>query len=67
MTRSTQHVLLAELDSGDYVDTILMDLSKAYECLSHDLLITKLEAYGLGIGSLNFLLDYLVWESIELK
>ena len=37
-----------------------MDLSKAYDCLSHDLLIAKLEAYGLDIGSLNFLLDYLI-------
>ena len=63
---STQHALFrliqkwqAELDSGGYVGTILMDLSKAYDCLSHDLLIAKLEAYGLDIGSLNFLLDYL--------
>ena len=36
-----------------------MDLSKAYDCLSHDLLIAKLEAYGLNVGTLNFLLDYL--------
>ena len=49
----------AELDSGCYVGTILMNLSKAYDCLSHDLLIAKLEAYGFDIDSLNFLLDYL--------
>ena len=49
----------AELDLGGYVGTVLMDLSKAYDCLSHDLLIAKLETYGLDIGSLNFLLDYL--------
>ena len=36
-----------------------MDLPKAYDSLSHDLLIAKLEAYGLDVGSLNFLLDYL--------
>ena len=36
-----------------------MDLPKAYGCLSHDLLITKSEAYGLDVGSFNFLLDYL--------
>ena len=34
-----------------------MDLPKAYNCLSHDLLIAKLEAYGLDVGSPNFLLD----------
>ena len=45
----------AELDQGGYVDTILMDLSKAYGCLSHDLLIAKLEAYRFDIGNLNFL------------
>ena len=50
---------LAELDSGGYVGTILIDLSEAYDYLSHDLLIAKLEAYGLDVGSLNFLLDYL--------
>ena len=36
-----------------------MDLPKTCGCLSHDLLILKLEAYGLHIGSLKFLLDYL--------
>ena len=47
----------AERDSGGYVGTILM--SKPCDCLSHNLLIAKLEAYGLDVGSLNFLLDYL--------
>ena len=63
---STNHALFrliqkwqAELGSGGYVDTSLIDLSKAYDCLSLDLLIVKLGGYGLDIGSLNFLLDYL--------
>ena len=63
---STQHAPFrliqkwqADLDSGVYVGAILMDLSKAYNCLSHDLLIAKLETYGLDVGSLNFLLNYL--------
>ena len=70
---STQHALLrliqkqAEPDSGGYVGTILMDLSNAYDCLSHDLLIAKLEAYGLDVGSLNFLLDYLSFRKHRTK
>ena len=41
------------------IGTILMDLPKAYDCLPHDFLIAKLEAYGLEDGSLNLLLDCL--------
>ena len=48
-----------ELDLAGIVGTILMDLSKAYDCLPHDLVIVKLEAYGLDTNSLRFLFDYL--------
>ena len=46
-----------ELDSRGFISTILMDLSNVYDCLPHDLLIAKLEAYGLENYSLNLLLD----------
>ena len=56
------------LDSGGYVGTILMNLSKAYDCLSRDLLTAELDAYGLDFVSLNFLLYYVsLRKSIELK
>ena len=38
-----------------------MDLSKAYDCLPHDLIIAKFEAYGLSKSSLSLLLDYLIF------
>ena len=36
-----------------------MDLSKAYDCLPHDLLIAKLEAYGFDNDSLQLICSYL--------
>ena len=36
------------------------NLSKAFDCLSHDLLIAKLHAYGLDLASLKILRDYLI-------
>ena len=36
-----------------------MDLSHAYDCLPHDLLIAKLRAYSLDRSSLKLLMDYL--------
>ena len=47
------------LDKGGVIGTILMDLSKAYDCLPHDLLIAKLEAYGFDNNSLHLLYNYL--------
>ena len=36
-----------------------MDLSKAFDCLNHDLMIAKLNAYGFSRSALNFTLSYL--------
>ena len=36
-----------------------MDLSKAYDCLPHGLLVAKFEAYGVGKAALNLIINYL--------
>ena len=41
------------------VGMVLMDLSKAYDCLPHDLLIAKLAAYGFSHHSLLLIHGYL--------
>ena len=71
---STQHALikLVEarricLDGKGIMGIVLMDLSKAYDCLPHDLLIAKLAAYGFGNGSLNLLHSYLSYRKQRVK
>ena len=44
-----------------------MDLSKAYDCLPHDLLIAKLEAYGFGLDSLKLIHSYLTERKQRVK
>ena len=47
------------LDEKNSAGGILTDLSKAFDCLSHNLLIAKLEAYGFDNSALNYVYDYL--------
>ena len=47
--------------------TLLMGLSKAYDCLLHDLLIVELGAYGLDKSSLNLFNDLLRFRKQKTK
>ena len=47
------------LDDNKYVAAILMDLSKAFDCLPHDLLLLKLKYYGLSENALKIMKSYL--------
>ena len=62
----TQHVLIrliedwrSHLDNDFLVGAILLDLSKAFDCIPHDLLIAKLHAYGFDEDALVLTYSYL--------
>ena len=62
----TQHALLRlveackkTMDSGSVTGAVLTDLSKAFDCLNHELLIAKLNAYGFSRPALLFIHSYL--------
>ena len=63
---STNHVLIRlienwkkALDEKFLVGTVLMDLSKAFDCIPHDLLIAKLRAYGFSLKIVTFIYSIL--------
>ena len=47
------------VDNGGAFGALLTDLSKAFDCIPHDLIIAKLEAYGFQIDALRLVRDYL--------
>ena len=55
------------LDSNEYVAAILMDLSKAFDCLPHNILLSKLSAYGLSEDSVLLLKSYLSDRKQQIK
>ena len=47
------------LDQNKFVAAILMDLSKAFDCFPHDLLLLKLKTFGLSENALKLMASYL--------
>ena len=47
------------IDQRKNAGALLTDLSKAFDCMSHNLLIAKLEAYGVDTNSLYIIHSYL--------
>ena len=47
------------LDKGNIVCCILMDLSRAFDCIPHKLLISKFKAYGVSVSACDVITSYL--------
>ena len=47
------------VDNGGVFGALLTDVSQAFDCIPHDLIIAKLEAYGFHIDELKLIHDYL--------
>ena len=47
------------MGSKEHAAMIGIDLSKAFDCLSHELLLSKLKAYDLSENSVTFLASFL--------
>ena len=47
------------LDNSGFLGEILMDLSKAFDTINHQLLIAKLHVYGFNVEAPELILNYL--------
>ena len=64
---NAQHCLMAMIEKwrkfldigGGHAGALLTDLSKEFDCIDHELLITKLHPYGFDNDALKFIYSYL--------
>ena len=71
---NTQHALLRLqnnlnkcLDKKEKVGLFMMDLSKAFDCIPHELMIAKLSAYGIDNTSVKLIYNYLKGRNQRVK
>ena len=55
------------IDRGNQFGALLTDLSKAFDCIDHNLLIAKLSEYGVSSSALNVMSSYLKHRSQRTK
>ena len=71
---NTQHALIKlveickkTLDNKGFVGAVLMDLSNAFDCLNHELLLAKLTAYGFSTNAIRMVCSYLTGRRQRIK
>ena len=57
----------AARDNKERCAIILADVSKAFDCICHNLLIAKFKAYGFNRNALKLIYDYLSDTSQKIK
>lgn len=67
--RSVVGHIVEGFEAGDLIGLTMFDLSKAFDCVSHDILLRKLEWYGICGNNHKFLKSYLQsrYQVVEIK
>ena len=55
------------MNNGNASGAFLTDISKAFDCLPHDLKIAKLNSYGFNLTALNLIYNYLTKQKQRTK
>lgn len=58
-TYSLTHNILKSLDVKEYVVSIFFDLAKAFDCVDHEILLNKVQFYGIKGKFFNLIKSYL--------